>query len=49
MKSYNVYRTAKGNLTFKLQEELAYTIRAKSQKMADEMLKELKNIEKADV
>jgi len=49
MKSYNVYRTAKGNLTFKLQEDHAYTIRAKSQNRADEMLKELKNIEKDNV
>ena len=46
MKSYTVYRTAKGNLTFKTQEQVAYTIRAKSQSVADSMLKELKQIEK---
>lgn len=46
MKTYNVYRTAKGNLTFKLQEEMAYVMRAKSQAAADQMLKELKQIEK---
>ena len=47
MKSFTVYRTTKGNLTFKTQEQEAYTIRAKSQEKADEMLKELKQIEKS--
>ena len=46
MKSFIVYRTTKGNLTFKTQEQEAYTIRAKTQAQADVMLKELKLIEK---
>jgi len=48
MKSFTVYRTTKGNLTFKVQEQEAYTIRAKTQSQADSMLKELKQIEKQD-
>ncbi len=46
MKSFTVYRTAKGNLTFKEQEQEAYIIRAKTQAQADTMLKELKQLEK---
>ena len=49
MKTFKVYRTSKGNLTFKTQEKEAYTIRAKTKAAADEMLKELKQIEKHNV
>jgi hypothetical protein len=46
MKTYFIYRTPKGNLTFKLQEEVAYTIHAKSKEGAENMLKHLKDVEK---
>lgn len=45
---YVIYRTPKGNLTFKLQEDVAYTVRARSKQNAEEMLKQLKQIEKDD-
>ena len=48
MKSFTVYRTTKGNLTFNVQEQEAFTIRAKTQSKADVMLKELKLIEKTN-
>lgn len=48
MKLYVIYRTKAGNLTFKLQEEVAYTIYARSKQNADEMLKRMKQIEKQD-
>ncbi len=37
MKLYVIYRTPKGNLTFKLQEEVAYTIYARSKANAEEI------------
>ena len=46
MNVYPIYRTAKGNLTFKQQGEVAYTIRANSQLGADEALAQLKAFEK---
>lgn len=48
MKLYVIYRTPKGNLTFKLQEEVAYTIYARSKQNAEDMLKRLKNSEKEE-
>lgn len=48
MKLYVIYRTPKGNLTFKLQEEVAYTIYARSKQNAEDMLKRLKNSEKQE-
>ena len=46
MNKYPVYRTAKGNLSFKEQGEVVYTIRCNSQLGADEALAQLKAIEK---
>ena len=46
MKLYVIYRTPKGNLTFKLQEQVAYTIYARSKQNAEEMLKRMKDWEK---
>ena len=48
MKLYVIYRTPKGNLTFKMQEEVAYTIYARSKANAEEMLKRMKTIEKQE-
>lgn len=46
MKLFIIYRTKKGNLTLKLQEEVAYSVYARSKANAEEMLQQLKNIEK---
>ena len=46
MKQYQVYRTEKGNLSFKETEELAYTIHAKTKTAANEALKQLKKDDK---
>jgi len=46
MTYYIIYRTKKGNLTFKMTEQIAYTVRARSQANAEVMLKHLKTIEK---
>ena len=46
MKLYVIYRTKAGNLTFKMQEEVAYTVYARSKQNADEMLKRMKQLEK---
>lgn len=46
MRMFVIYRTEKGNLTFKLQPEVAYTLRARSKEEAERMLKQLKQMEK---
>ena len=46
MKIYNVYRTAKGNLTFKKNGESIYTVRATTRNGAEHMLTMLKRAEK---
>lgn len=46
MNVYPIYRTAKGNLTFKKTNQLAYTIRGNSQLAADEALAQLKSFER---
>ena len=46
MNLYPIYRTAKGNLTFKANGEPVYTIRANSQLGADEAMAQLKAMEK---
>lgn len=46
MKLHLIYRNKKGQLTFKFQEQVAYTIWARSKENADEMLQRMKDIEK---
>lgn len=46
MTEYKVYRTAKGNLSFKANGEVEYTIRCNSKLAADEALAVLKKSEK---
>jgi hypothetical protein len=46
MRQYNVYRTEKGNLTFKVQPELAYTISANGPSAAKRALTQLKKDDK---
>ena len=46
MKIYNVYRTEKGNLTFKKNNEVVYTIRCSTKLGAEKMLTMLKRAEK---
>ncbi len=46
MRLFLIYRTAKGNLTFKLQEAIAYSVYARSTEGANVMLKRLKELEK---
>ena len=46
MTQYSVYRTEKGNLTFKAQGPIVYTIRAKTKHAAEQCLKMLKDAEK---
>lgn len=46
MTEYPIYRTEKGNLTFKKQGEVAFIIRGNSQLAADEALAQLKAYEK---
>lgn len=46
MKLHVIYRTKKGQLTFKMQEEVAYTIYARSKENAEEMLQRMKDWEK---
>ena len=48
MKVYNIYRTEKGNLSFKEQGEVVYTIRGNSQLAADEALAQIKAVEKRE-
>ena len=48
MKSYTIYRTQKGNLTFKESKTVAFTVHARSDKAAEEMLKQLKTMEKSE-
>jgi bacterioferritin-associated ferredoxin len=48
MNTYPIYRTEKGNLTFKEQGEVAYTIRANSQLAADEAIAQIKAVEKRE-
>lgn len=46
MNYYPIYRTEKGNLTLKPNGDPIYTVRAKSESGAKEMLAHLKQIEK---
>ena len=46
MRKYNVYRTDKGNLSWKLNGDCIYVIRCSSDLGADEMLRQLKEYEK---
>lgn len=46
MRTYNVYRTAKGNLSFKKREEPVFSIRCSSDLGAEEALTQLKAFEK---
>ena len=46
MTKRGVYRTSKGNLTFKPQGEIIYTISSKTLNGAEHMLKMLKDAEK---
>ena len=46
MRLFIVYRTKKGNLTLKLQPEVAYSVYARSKANALEMLDKLKKMEK---
>jgi len=46
MQVYNIYRTEKGNLSFKEQGEVVYTIRGNSKLAADEAMAQLKAAEK---
>lgn len=48
MEVYHVYRTAKGNLSFKKHEEPVFTIRSNSKLGADEALAQLKAFEKRE-
>lgn len=48
MKAYTIYRTQKGTLTFKEGKEVVYTIHAKSEEAAKDMLKHLKTMEKTE-
>ena len=47
MRLYVIYRTKKGNLSLKtITDEVAYTVYARSQQNAEEMLDHLKKMEK---
>ena len=46
MTQYPVYRTAKGNLTFKPNGDIVYTIKSKTYSGAQQCLKMLKDAEK---
>ena len=46
MQKFTVYRTEKGNLSFKETAEVAYTIHAKNKTQANEALKQLKKDDK---
>ena len=48
MQVFNIYRTEKGNLSFKEQGEVVYTIRGNSQLAADEALSQIKAVEKRE-
>lgn len=48
MTKYLVYRTSKGNLSFKKMGDPVFTIRSNSKLMADEALKQLKDFEKRE-
>jgi len=48
MNTYHIYRTPKGSLTMKEQEQIVATIRAVGPKAAKDLLNELKKIEKKD-
>ena len=46
MTQYVIYRTKKGNLSWKMTDEIAYTVMARSKQNAEEMMAHLKTIEK---
>lgn len=46
MTQYVIYRTKKGNLSWKMSDEIAYTVMARSKDNAEEMMQHLKTIEK---
>ena len=46
MTQYSIYRTEKGNLTFKPNGDIVYTVRSKTKAGAEHMLKLLKIAEK---
>ena len=48
MKLYVIFRNKRGQLTFKFQEEVVYTIWARSQENAEEMLQRMKDWEKQE-
>ena len=48
MKEYKVYRTLKGNLSFKTRGESVFSIRTGTQLAADEALRQLKAFEKRE-
>lgn len=46
MTQYVIYRTKKGNLSWKLTDQIAYTVSARSKDNAEQMMKHLKTMEK---